>query len=225
MKKVLLIAGLVTLTATAFGQKATTDAPFSLEGLVNYNTSSLSFTSPAVRARYFLSDNLALRLQVGIDNSTTKRTAYELPTGGQEGTYTYKSSMMNFGLGAEYHFKGTDRLSPYAGAQFNFGTGKDKLTTENYDSSTDAFTPNYTEEGSQGTLHIGGQIVGGVDIYLVQNLYMGVELGFVFGTTSLKEGEYTVTNAGVGATSKLAPGKDGSFVTSATAAFRFGWRF
>lgn len=224
MKKVLLIAGLVTLTSSAFGQKATTDAPFSLEGLLNYNASTLSFSSPAVRARYFLSDNLALRLQVGLDNSATKSYHYELPNNeGAEGIAVDKNSMFWLGLGAEYHFKGTDRLSPYAGAQFNLGMGGSKTDYKNTDGTS--YLADYTEKGKSPGIGFGGDLVAGVDIYLVQNLYMGLELGFHMSATTMKEGTTEITTGGTTTTTKTAMSKSSALNTGAIGTLRFGWRF
>lgn len=224
MKKAVLFVGALMLSTGLFAQKATAENPFSLEGLINYNSSTLSFSSPSVRLRYFLNDNLALRLQVGIDNSSTKDYAYELANNeGAEGIAITKMSSTVLGLGGEYHFTGTDRLSPYIAAQFNMGFGAMKENFENHDGVS--YVADYTRESKAPTLMLGGLVGAGVDIYLIENLYLGLELGLNMSTMTTKVGESTVTAGGTTTESKSPQSKSSSFNTGAVGTFRLGWRF
>jgi hypothetical protein len=55
MKKIMIFVGSLSLSGTMFAQKATKENPFSLEGQLSYNTSSLSFNAPSLRNALFLS--------------------------------------------------------------------------------------------------------------------------------------------------------------------------
>ena len=70
MKKLAILVGAIALTGSTFAQKATTDNPFSLEGQLGFNASTLSFNAPTIRFRYFVADNIAARLTLGIANTS-----------------------------------------------------------------------------------------------------------------------------------------------------------
>jgi len=161
MKKLLILVSAVALSGTMFAQKAGSDNPFSLEGAMNVSKEGVSWAAPNLRMRYFIQDNLALRLTLGRDavssTSTETSTVYD-STGNATTTtseVTTKNSIMNFGLAAEYHLAGTDRMSPYFTAGFNVGNDT------------------RTEISSFG-LNLGA----GIDYYVAENIYLGLELGF-----------------------------------------------
>jgi len=161
MKKLLILVSAVALSGTIFAQKAGSDNPFSLEGAMNVSKEGVSWAAPNLRMRYFIQDNLALRLTLGRDavssTSTETSTVYD-STGNATTTtseVTTKNSIMNFGLAAEYHLAGTDRMSPYFTAGFNVGNDT------------------RTEISSFG-LNLGA----GIDYYVAENIYLGLELGF-----------------------------------------------
>jgi opacity protein-like surface antigen len=161
MKKLLILVSAVALSGTMFAQKAGSDNPFSLEGAMNVSKEGVSWAAPNLRMRYFIQDNLALRLTLGRDavsnTSTETSTVYD-STGNATTTtseVTTKNSIMNLGLAAEYHLAGTDRMSPYFTAGFNVGNDT------------------RTEISSFG-LNLGA----GIDYYVAENIYLGLELGF-----------------------------------------------
>jgi len=88
MKKLIILVGAIALTGSSFAQKATTDAPFSLEGQLGFNASTLSFNAPTIRFRYFVADNIAARLTLGIANTSETFNYYETEdnNGGGSGT-------------------------------------------------------------------------------------------------------------------------------------------
>ena len=161
MRKLLILVSAVALSGTMFAQKAGSDNPYSLEGAMNVSKEGVSWAAPNLRMRYFIQDNLALRLTLGRDaassTSTVTSTVYD-STGNATTTtsdVTTKNSIMNLGLAAEYHLAGTDRMSPYFTGGFNFGNDTK------------------TEISSFG-LNLGA----GIDYYIVENIYLGLELGF-----------------------------------------------
>jgi len=186
MKKLMILVSAVALSGTMFAQKAGSDNPFSLEGAMNVSKEGVSWAAPNLRMRYFIQDNLALRLTLGRDavssTSTETSTVYD-STGNATTTtseVTTKNSIMNLGLAAEYHLAGTDRMSPYFTAGFNVGNDT------------------RTEISSFG-LNLGA----GIDYYVAENIYLGLELGFNYNSA---DGTKTFGFAG------------GSAV-------RMGWRF
>ena len=78
MKKLMIFVGALTLTGSLFAQKpAADDARYSLEGLANLNTTDgMSFAAPSLRLRYFVTDNIAGRVQFGFggDGSSVVNT-------------------------------------------------------------------------------------------------------------------------------------------------------
>ena len=186
MKKLMILVSAVALSGTMFAQKAGSDNPYSLEGAMNVSKDGVSWAAPNLRMRYFIKDNLALRLTVGRDGeSVTTSVPASIDTATNTiipaSEVTTKNSIMNFGLAAEYHLPGTDRMSPYFTAGFN--TGKDSRN----DFST-----------------FGLNLGAGIDYYVAENIYVGLELGF----------NYTSTD-----------GSTSSSLGNAASALRMGWRF
>lgn len=152
------------ISGSLMAQKPTDGNPFSLEGNMNYTSGEgLSFTAPSLRLRYFFKDNMAGRLQYGMNTS---------------------SDMFSIGLGYEYHLEGTDRMSPYFGGLFN-----------------------YLTSGEMTMSSLGVAIVGGMDFYIFENVYAGLELNLGFNSVTI-DGD-----------------SNSSFENSLGSAIRFGWRF
>ena len=79
---------------------------------------------------------MAARVSLTIANSSTKDYYYELANNaGGEGTEVNKVSLTMISLGAEKHFAGTDKLSPYVGADFVFGMGNTSEKWDKFDGS------------------------------------------------------------------------------------------
>ena len=187
MKKLMILVSAVALSGTMFAQKAGSDNPYSLEGAMNVSKDGVSWAAPNLRMRYFIKDNLALRLTLGRDavseTSTETDTIYDSNGTGTISTseVTTKNSIMNFGLAAEYHLAGTDRMSPYFTAGFNVGNNTN------------------TDVSSFG-LNLGA----GIDYYVAENIYVGLELGFNYNSSE---------------------GSSNSSFGNAASALRMGWRF
>ena len=187
MKKLMILVSAVALSGTMFAQKAGSDNPYSLEGAMNVSKDGVSWAAPNLRMRYFIKDNFALRLTLGRDavseTSTETNTTYD-STGTATVTtseVTTKNSIMNFGLAAEYHLAGTDRMSPYFTAGFKVGN----------DTRTEIST-------------FGLNVGAGIDYYVAENIYVGLELGFNYNSSE---------------------GSSNSSFGNAASALRMGWRF
>jgi opacity protein-like surface antigen len=197
MKKLMIFVGALTLTGSLFAQKpASDDARYSLEGLANLNTSNgMNFAAPSIRLRYFATDKIAARLQFDFGGdgsaeatlpSSESYTYYADPfeNTGSSGTLDVKRSQWNLGLGAEYHFTGTDKMSPYVTAGFLFGKASYQENWNNVvgDAIIEGGDPmsffhdstvNY--QITAGNRTIGFNLGAGFDYYIKQNLYLGLE--------------------------------------------------
>jgi outer membrane protein W len=243
MKKLSLLVGGLILSGAVMAQKPSSDVPMTLEGILGLNAgaaggTNLSFTAPAIRFRYFLTDNIAARVTFGINNSRDKFNAYENPDfTGATGEYTMTTNGWNVGIGGEYHFAGTDRLSPFGALNIMFGgtnfhdEGTNATTPINPD-GTATYVADYSEDFEGGTSMFGVALTGGVDYYFAENFYIGLELGLGWMTTKTKETTAEVTAGGTTVSSTVpSTNSNNSIFTSdmtgmvPTGNFRLGWRF
>ena len=157
-----------------------------------------------IKYRKFTDATTALRATVflGMGSTTTKTLG-----AGSDGKGELKTVKSNFNIsiqpGIEKHFVGTDRLSPYYGAEAIIGFGSNG--TKEDDTYGADNTVKAIKSSKQGTLNIGVNAFAGMDFYFADNIYLGAELGF-----------------GIGYNMKMAPKTesldlikdDGSIVTS-----------
>ncbi len=237
MRKLLFtVASIVAISSASFAQKATLDNPFSLEGVLNYSgAGGIDWQAPSIRARYFVNDNIAARLQLGLGDGlgTPMSESYTFAENadGTGATGTREINRMNWmaQIGGEYHLEGTDRLSPYFMLGINFGGGSS--TTTNTDIIPDgAGSYDYLSGASSEVVAkrsmFGVAAGAGLDFYVVENLYLGVELGLNYTTVNTKDAEITQTLGGVTVNQTILGNKVSSLQTGAgNVAFRLGWRF
>ncbi|PKR81662.1 hypothetical protein CW751_03810 [Brumimicrobium salinarum] len=227
-----LFASNVNAQTYAEVEKATDATPFSIETVVTTGQTGINWNAPALRGRYFVNDNIAVRLQLGLGDGsgnpmTEKNRYYEFNDGtkGGEGLETIKRSALNIQIGGEYHFLGTQKLDPYASFGVNISNGSQKTTWDKFDGSTYNVAYESVQEG--GYFGIGAQLGLGMDFYFVENVYLGVELGVGIHSFTHDDsvGETTVTMGGTQTTmvSETAGFKE-SFLSN-FASFRLGWRF
>ncbi len=230
MKKLVLLAGAVVVSTSLFAQKPTSDVKYSLEGTMNYDaTNGMRWNAPNLRMRYFVNDNIAARVQIGLGDGVTpsseKYTFTENADGsGATGTQSISRSAMNIGLGAEYHISGTSKMSPYFFGGLNFGTGSYKETWDNCD-GTD-YVSGLTGEIKAGISSFGLGLGAGFDYYIAENIYVGLEMGLNWGKYSEKDTNVTTTFGGATVNSST-PGSSSTMTTlgAGNAAVRIGWRF
>ncbi len=189
MKKLFLSVALATFAAgSALAQDAMvtetgggikpTAGEFTLEANVNLLNSDvrLSNSLNQIRGRYFMSDDFALRL--GANLSLDSRT--QNPDDDTEIKYSHFAISLMPGI--EKHFTGTDRLSPYIGAELGIG-----ISSRSQEVTADG---NKTEikggwdTGERGNFQFGLNGIAGFDFYVARHLYVGYELGFGFNLRS-----------------------------------------
>lgn len=207
MKKIILSFAFVAMGVAAFAQKPaagniTTELGFtSLLGAPS-NPQTLNIAQPMLRARYFLSEGLALRAHFGFGSGSTTTTLETAPGVTPVVSAETKVSTTGLGiaLGVEKHLAGTDKLSPYLGAEIGFGMGS--TTRESSNSNNPGGTPttagdSYKTSGGSTTTIALNAFLGG-DYYLTEKVYFGVELGVgLFNMNSTGDADVESTTAGV----------------------------
>lgn len=230
MKKLSLLIGGLILTGAVMAQKPVDTAPMSLEGQLGWNASTLSFNSPSLRFRYFVQNNIAGRVTVGVSNTKQTDNFYELPDfSGETGEFITKSNNWTVSIGGEYHFEGTEKLSPYAGLDIIFGGGKETTEATNATASEDdggVYTPDFSATTERPRSVFGVNLVAGMDYYFVENFYLGLEVGFGFSQTTVKEGTFESTVGGTTTSGSLnSENKNTTLGNNVIGTFRLGWRF
>lgn len=234
MKKLILSLAVIATTGSLFAQRPVDGAnPFSLEGQVSLNSASgNTFAAPTIRFRYFVMDNLSLRLGATFNSMSSKQNFYgsvAAPMNYEDsvGTVTTKSMAYNFSIGAAYHFSQLEKLSPYVGIDFVIGGAIDRQFGENSDNNT--WIDEFQYETKTPGIMFGGNIVAGVDWYFAQNVYLGAEFGWGVSSVSYKDITTSVTVAGT-TTETVTPvtGSAASMLSlghNFIGGLRLGWRF
>lgn len=227
----LTLAAVALAIAGLYGQKptgGTVTGEVALNGAINNINIGLV---QGARIRYFLGDNLAIRVGLGLDSRSRTNKVYE-NLDGTGGVGEEKESYSNFQLlpGVEYHFAGGEKLSTFAGAYLLVGIEGAKTTRTNY-TVGGAYNANFSQTvegqssfGRKGT-NLGLGLYSGFDWYFVEKLYLGVEWGLLFSSTSESDVVTTTSAGGVTTVTKTAGGKGSRFEVQALGALRLGYQF
>lgn len=132
----------------------------------------------------------AVRLGVNALYGKNKNT-FQDPVGTEFGSNEIESLSVYLSAGLEHHFPGGKRISPYAGAEVLFGTAdRDEEAMNSSDGAN--FQKDYRRKvaGDLGFI-FGGKIVLGLDCYLFDHFYLGLEVGA--GYTSARYGDKTIS--------------------------------
>ncbi|OYU96518.1 MAG: hypothetical protein CFE21_09030 [Bacteroidetes bacterium B1(2017)] len=232
MKKTLLVAAFALAGSFAFAQKPSAGNK-TAEVNLNFQTgtSAINYTLPAeLRLRYFMSDNAAVRVRFGL-GSTTDKTS--ITNGTTQSDRTEKSG---FGLtltpGYEMHFEGTDKLSPYVGAQLGIALGgKRNIEVTN----ASVANPNVGDivkdskfsqtDGSGLGITLG--LMMGADYYIADGVYLGGEFGLgLFSMNSIGEGTTSrVVSGGTAVETKTLKSSSSQLFGVSTGGVRLGFVF
>ena len=227
MKKLLILIGAVAISGSVMAQKPSSDdSNYSLEGMINYDgTNGINWNAPNLRMRYFVNDNIAARLTLGVSSMSSSSKVYEATPGTGTGTIDEGSMGWSLGLGAEYHLSGTDKLSPYFSAGLSFGGMSYSGEAMNSDGTDYMADVSGSTNSSSSTLGIG--LGAGMDYYVADNIYLGVEMGFGWNSMTDKGGSTSFTVAGTTTTIDTPSGGSESDmgIGGASLGFRIGWRF
>jgi hypothetical protein len=157
----------VTTTGIAGGIKPTTGE---ITGEVQLSlTDGSTVGLNQLRGRYFMNPSTALRASFTL-NSYTDTNDDKIR----------KSTYVAIAPGIEKHFAGTERLSPYVGAELRLSKQfvsfeSDEVEIEGaWDGSGNQFVNNRNYFG------LGLGLVAGADYYFAKHVYLGVEFGYGF---------------------------------------------
>ena len=234
MKKLAIMLGAVLMTGSLMAQKPSSDdSNYSLEGMINYDAANgFSWNAPNLRMRYFINDNIAARVTIGLGMDNTSGNYYEGDPGTGVGTVDESSTSWSIGLGGEYHLSGTDKLSPYFSAGVMFGGMSNSIVGTDVDEIFDPLDDALYESGSSHESSASASMFGlglgaGMDYYVFDNVYLGVELGFSWMSMTDKGGSISSTVGGT--TTETTVDSSGSMsdvsLGGGNMGFRIGWRF
>ncbi len=220
----LLIGGIWAQKPTG----GTVTAEVGLQGAINNIAIS---PIRGARLRYFLGDNLAARLSLNLQSQSQTDRVFENPDG-TGGVGEKKETFFLFGFrpGVEYHFAGGEKLSTFAGAQLILDITSAKTTRNNYGVGG-RYSPNFTETvdgqsnlGAKGTT-FGLGLYSGFDWYFTEKVYLGIEWGLDFTSTSYSDVTTTTSTGGTTTIQKTAGSKAGGLAVSTVSVLRLGYQF
>ncbi|MCC9166426.1 hypothetical protein [Pontibacter harenae] len=159
---VLLVSALTVQAQNGSTTYKPTAGNITTEVLFNY-LGNISLNDGFIRGRYFTSDATALRLSVGIHYNHDKL---------DDDAFS-RTAGISLAPGIEKHFAGTERLSPYIGAELPISLRGARYENDGTEVKG-AITPNGL---SRGSLSVGLNAVAGTDFYFARNFYVGVEAG------------------------------------------------
>jgi len=182
------------------------------------------------RLRYFLGDNLAARLGLNLQSQSQTDRVFE-NRDGTGGVGEEKNTFFLFGFrpGVEYHFAGGEKLSTFAGAQLILDITSAKTTRNNYVGG--GYSPNFTQTvdgqsnlGAKGTT-FGLGLYSGFDWYFTEKVYLGIEWGLNFASTSYSDVTITTSAGGTTTIQKTAGSKAGGLAVFSVGILRLGYQF
>lgn len=178
-----------------------------------------------LRFRYFVNDNWALRLGFSLSMEQEKDNIYDVLDNSKMGTVRTSSGNFLINVGAERHFSGTARLSPYVGADLLFGVFNQKVSESNTDGST-YVSGLFTDTKGPGAVSFGVRAVFGADYYFTKHVYLGLEAGLGFLYTY--NGEVKIEHTNSGHSTKItvpSPGSSYELKPSVITGVRVGFVF
>ncbi len=217
MKKYFLIAlALIASLGIANAQYKPEGSKLSTE--INYlpgKDGEISMPDYGLKVRYDLNDRWTARLSMGYEHASSTDKTFE-DAGNDSSFDVSKESNNTFSIvpGIEYKFRSHGRVFPYAGAQLGYYGGR---RTSMPDRDNKVAQP------------INALVIGaftGVDVFLCEALYLGVELGLDYEYLSLgrtKSSNYAdgTWNINHGHSSEST----NAFGFSVVPALRIGWYF
>jgi hypothetical protein len=164
---------------------------------------------------------LELRADLLFGFNSVKNKAKDTLIGTETQITKNASTLFGLNLGANYHFKGTERISPYLGALIGIGVlnASTKITNLGYVSD------NYSS-AKRGGLYMDFTAVTGFNWYIVSGLYVGAEIGL--GIEFAKELKSTMKSKVAGTETTITVDPTGSVFGVnfyANPAIRLGWKF
>ena len=232
MKKVSILLFALLVSFTSFAQVA---VEINFDPLGAFASGLPTFSANnGLKVRYFLSDDFSVRGTVNfLMNPNTEYTYVPKSSGNGDIETKTKTNVTTFRFtpGIEYHLAKFDKGSVYAGAEVGFG-----MTNASYNQTNDDNDEQIDIKGSNGlgaypgarsNTRLGLGVFTGVDYYMTKNLYLGVELGLSYISTTNKKIVRKDTPATGSSTETITKDhrNNSSLGFDCTPAFRLGWTF
>lgn len=241
MKKVLFTAALFSVCTFVMAQEATTatptpaSAPSEFKPTAGANNLELNFIPLSgtpikltyIRYRRFLTATTAVRVGVGLSISSTSVDSIFTTTSGGKVISKSKTSKTGWNIkpGIEKHFAGTNRLSPYFGAELDLAGQSSKDVTPVGLTTTDAvIIVTSRNKAKGGFFRVGAGVLAGFDCYITKHLYLGSEFGF--GLQLVKYSDLrTEVSTGGPAIVDVNQGSEFNLGPNFNSSIRLGWIF
>ncbi len=227
MKSQSIIAFFVftSLFQYSFAQKAEKGNK-TIETTLNIQTGSapIGLSISEIRMRYFLKKDIALRTRLAFSFNQNTDYSYDgMAPGNPPFTINQQSTDLKFILGVEKHLPGTEKLSPYVGAEAGMG-----ISTMSKDGTNTLNGVTFTENGqmtliNSGAFSIYGGLVFGADYYIIPSIYLGAEIGYGFGYNDNGTAQYW--NNGNNETREVFLGSRMGFTLQTNSGIRLGIKF
>ena len=185
-----------------------------------------------LKGRYFFQDDLALRLSLGLNNQSMKFN--DDKTNDTKETID-RATTFFLGLGVEKHFVGTNRLSPYVGAELHLGSYSSKSESHTVNTNSARTVKTDVISKAEPGFVFGGGLFLGADYYIAPKVFLGLEAGLNIDSKSLgkSSGSTTITTTPTGgAASTTTTPSDGtvkrsgaSLSTDLQVGFKIGFVF
>lgn len=183
-----------------------------------------------IRLRIFNSESSAIRIGFNVGGTSSKEITQEADNDIDALELSSTDKTFNFSIrpGYEKHFAGTDRLSPYVGAELLIGIARETSIVEEQYSDNSGDPQMMTTTTKSGTTTFGLNLVAGTDFYFADNIYLGAEIGFGFSRSADGDQETTYENAPDGfddTTSILGNQTNMGWGPNFQGTLRLGWLF
>lgn len=182
------------------------------------NNANFALNTGALKFRYFLKEDLGLRL--GFATNSNKETSINNNNPNNVKTTIDKNSNFTLNLGVEKHFAGSNRLSTYGGADLllNIEGASSEETANNFSKTVEGASAG----GKFGGTSFGVRLFTGADYYIAKKVFLGVEagIGFLAGTQ-----DDIVTNETGQPEQNVAGGKNSGITTAISGGVRIGYQF
>lgn len=152
---------------------------------ITFGSNSLEFKLNPVgvlKGRYFFQDDLALRLSLGLGMPSAKETFNDTNVSREQ---KYCTSTLFVGLGIEKHFAGTNRLSPYVGAELHLGSYSTNYESHNTTTAGNRVEKKDVKVKTAPGFVFGGGLFLGADYYIAPKVFLGLEAGLNIDSRSL----------------------------------------
>lgn len=224
IKSIITLFTIASIFQFAIAQKADKGNK-TIEATLNFQTGNapINLTISEIRMRYFIKQDIALRTRLAFNFNQNTDYSYDFmnPTK-PPFTINQQSNDFKLILGVEKHLSGTEKLSPYFGAEAGMGiSNMSKDGTNTLDGTT------YSENGKMSLINSGGfSVYGGLlfgaDYYFLPSIYLGAEIGYGFGYQDNGTAQFWNNN---NETRKIVLGSRMGFTLQTNSGIRLGIKF